>query len=66
MRTKSTHALQRALKRELQHQQWLRSNPALSAQARASQRTILKLYTVLRVRTGADLQRDDTLHSPCA
>lgn len=49
MRAKSTHALQRALKRELQHQQWLRSNPALSAQARASQRTILKLYTVLQV-----------------
>lgn len=49
MRAKSTHALQRALKRELQHQQWLRSNPALSAQARASQRTILKLYTVLHV-----------------
>ena len=49
MRAESTHALQRALKRELKHQQWLRSNAALSAQARASQRTILKLYTVLHV-----------------
>ena len=48
-------AVRKQLKRERKHLEWLQRNMRGTSQARAAQLKILKLYTVLRVDMGADV-----------